>query len=77
MWIRPRDQRIVGQTLAKARLQAGLAQQQLARKLGKPQSFVSAYENGQRRTDVLEFIHIARALGADAAKLFRKIAKNG
>jgi DNA-binding XRE family transcriptional regulator len=73
VWIRPKEQTLVGETLAKARLQSGLTQQQLARKLGKPQSFVSAYEAGQRRVDVLEFVRIARAIGANATKLFASI----
>ncbi len=77
MWIQPKDQKIVGGALAKARLLAGYSQQQLARKLHKPQSFVSAYENGQRRIDVLEFLRIARALDVDATKLFHKIEKAG
>ncbi len=73
MWIRPKEQTLVGETLAKARLQSRLTQQQLARKLGKPQSFVSAYEAGQRRVDVLEFIRIARAIGANTTRLFASI----
>ena len=72
MWIRPKDQRIVGESLAQVRVRAGITQQELARKLGKPQSFVSAYERGQRRVDVMEFIRIAQALGADAGKVFNK-----
>ena len=77
MWIRPKDQRIVGESLARARMQAGYTQQELARKLSKPQSFVSAYERGQRRVDVMEFIRIAQALGADATKVFRNVVKGG
>ena len=73
MWIRPKEQMLVGETLARARLQSRLTQQQLARKLGKPQSFVSAYEAGQRRVDVLEFIRIARTIGANATRLFASI----
>jgi len=50
---------------------SGVRQQALAKKLGKPQSFVAKYEGGERRLDVVEFIAIARALGADPVKLFR------
>lgn len=50
---------------------AGIRQQGLAKKLGRPQSFVAKYEGGERRLDVIEFIAIARALGADPQKLFR------
>ena len=50
---------------------AGVRQQGLAKKLGRPQSFIAKYEGGERRIDVIEFITIARALGADPLKLFR------
>lgn len=73
MWVRPKDQRIVGQALARARQVAGYTQQELAKKLAKPQSFVSAYERGQRRIDVLELIYITHALGEDAGKTFKGI----
>jgi transcriptional regulator with XRE-family HTH domain len=73
VWIRPRDQKIVGRILAEARLSAPLTQQQLARKLRKPQSFVSSYESGQRRVDVLEFLTILRAIGAPPADAFKAI----
>jgi len=44
---------------------AGLTQQQVAKRLRKPQSFVSKYENGERRLDVAEFLGVLRILGAD------------
>ena len=48
-------------------------QVELARRLGKPQSFVSAYESGQRRVDVIEFILIARTLAAKPLEILTKI----
>jgi transcriptional regulator with XRE-family HTH domain len=33
--------------------------------LNVPQSFVSKYENGERRLDVVEFIAVAKALEVD------------
>jgi transcriptional regulator with XRE-family HTH domain len=54
------------------REKAGIRQQPLAAKLGKPQSFIAKYEGGERRIDLIEFIAIARALGADPLKLFRE-----
>ena len=48
-----------------ARDRAGLTQDQLARLLRKPQSFVSNYERGNRRIDVLELLRIVEALKAD------------
>jgi transcriptional regulator with XRE-family HTH domain len=62
VWVQQKDYIDVGDALAYARERAGLTQQQLARLLRKPQSFVSNYERGQRRIDVLELIRIADAL---------------
>ena len=61
--------------LAEARQNVGLTQQDLAKKLNKPQSFIAKYENGERRLDVVEFIAIARALGADPVRLLRSLIK--
>ena len=60
--------------LVAARHQSGMRQQALAKKLGKPQSFIAKYEGGERRLDVIEFIAITRALGADPVRLFREFA---
>lgn len=50
-----------------ARQLAGLTQQQLADVLRKPQSYVSKYERGERRLDVIEFLEISSALKMDAS----------
>ena len=73
MWVGTNRQRTVGIVLARARKAAAISQIELAEKLEKPQSFVSSYENGQRRVDVLEFINIADAIGGDAAALFKEV----
>jgi transcriptional regulator with XRE-family HTH domain len=57
--------------LVAVREKADIKQQPLADMLGKPQSFIAKYEGGERRIDLIEFIAIARALGADPMKLFR------
>ena len=59
------------QLLVAVRHQAGVRQQALAKKLGRPQSFVAKYEGGERRLDVVEFIAIVEAMGADPLKLFK------
>jgi transcriptional regulator with XRE-family HTH domain len=56
-----------------ARKQAGLTQHELARRLKRPQSFVAKYEGGERRIDVIEFVVIVRAIGADPVKLLRDL----
>lgn len=49
--------------LVAAREHSGLTQVQIAEKLGKPQSFISKYERGERRLDFSEFVELADALG--------------
>ncbi len=75
MWVRPREHKVVGAGLASARRRAGVTQQELARRLGKPQSFISAYENGQRRIDLLEFLRITEALKVNPEKVFADIRR--
>jgi len=45
--------------LRQARLDAGLTQIQAAKKLSKPQSYVSKCESGERRVDVIELKKMA------------------
>jgi len=51
--------------LISAREVAGLTQVQVAQRLGKPQSFVSKYERGERRLDFTEFLELADVLQID------------
>ncbi|MGA3169103.1 MAG: helix-turn-helix transcriptional regulator [Terriglobia bacterium] len=64
--------------LLAARKNAGLTQAELSSRLNRPQSFVSKYERGERRLDVVEFREVACALGVDPvqflAKLYREIS---
>ena len=76
MWIEAEHYRVVGACLAAARRRANVTQDELAAMLSKPQSFVSEYERGQRRVDVIELLVIARALGADPLDLFAEIARS-
>ena len=57
--------------LVATREKAGIRQHTLAESLDVPQSFVAKYEGGDRRLDVIEFLAIAKALGADPLKLLR------
>jgi transcriptional regulator with XRE-family HTH domain len=58
-----------------ARKKAGLTQQDVAKKLNKPQTFVAKYEGGERRIDVVEFLVIARAIGADPIRILRALMR--
>lgn len=52
-------------------MDARLTQEDLAAKLGKPQSFVAKYETGKRRIDIVEFIKICEALGLKASQMIK------
>ncbi len=60
--------------LVSERERNGLTQVDVAARLGRPQSYVSKYERGERRLDIIEFIDVANALGADPPALFRLLA---
>lgn len=56
--------------LRELRLERRVSQVELARRLGRPQQFVSYVESGIRRIDLVEFTVIVRALGGDPKVLF-------
>jgi len=53
--------------LRQAREECGLSQVEVARILGRPQSFISKLEAGERRLDIIELKLIARVYGQDLA----------
>jgi transcriptional regulator with XRE-family HTH domain len=57
------EQRYLRELLRQIRMEAGLRQGDLAKKLNQSQSFVSKYESGERRLDLLELQQICRAVG--------------
>ena len=61
--------------LVDARQNAGLTQVSLAKRLGRPQSFVSKYERGERRLDVIEFLEVARALSLDPVRIIHDLER--
>ncbi len=73
--LRSADHRALCGLLIAARRKAGLNQTELAQRLGKPQSFVAKYEGGERRLDVVEFLVVARGIGADPVRLLRELVK--
>lgn len=62
--------------LQKIRQEGGLRQIELANKLGVPQSFVSKYESGDRRLDVLELRHICQAVGISITDFILQLEEN-
>ena len=61
------------QVLVQSRTNAGMAQADLAAILGKPQSYVSKIEAGERGIDVVEYIAYVRALNADPIRVLRLV----
>ena len=59
--------------LIKERRNRKITQTQLAALLQKPQSYVSKYENGERRLDVVEFLDIADRLDVNPSKFIEKL----
>jgi transcriptional regulator with XRE-family HTH domain len=55
--------------LIEARKQAGLTQVEVAKRLGKPHSFVSKCELGERRVDLIEALQFAKIYGKDVSFL--------
>jgi len=64
---------LLRELLITARQRNRLTQAQVAAKLNKPQSFVSKYERGERRLDVVEFLNITRALDVDPSFMIERI----
>lgn len=62
--------------LVQCRKDAGVTQSVLAAKLGKPQSFVSKYESGERRLDLLELLDLAKALQFDAHEFIEELKES-
>jgi transcriptional regulator with XRE-family HTH domain len=49
--------------LRKARVQAGLTQVEVAKRINRPQSHISNIESGQQRVDVVELQRFAKLYG--------------
>lgn len=63
--------------LVERRNAAGLTQSQVADRLGRPQSFVSKFERGERRLDVIEFLEVCRQLETDPFEILRNVDSAG
>ena len=59
--------------LRQIRLDAKLRQVDLAERLGQPQSFVSKYESGERRLDILELRSLCKAVGITLEQFVAKL----
>lgn len=67
----------VRRELIAERERAQLTQTELAKRLGRSQSFVAKYENGERKLDIADFISVCQALGVPASSLVAKVEQVG
>ena len=63
--IQTKQHAVFVEKLRKARLDAGLTQVQVSKKLRRPQSHVSNIESGQQRVDVVELQTFAKLYNKD------------
>jgi transcriptional regulator with XRE-family HTH domain len=62
--------------LRQIRLAANMRQEDLAEALGRPQSFVSKYEKGDRRLDFLEIRQICQAVGVSLIDFVKRLEES-
>lgn len=65
-------QKLLQKLLRQIRINNGLSQNDLAKHLDKPQSFVSKYESGERRLDLIELHYICEAIGISLGEFVRR-----
>ncbi len=73
--LRSKEQLKLQKLLADIRKEAGLRQVELSKRLEKPQSFVSKYETGERRLDLVEIHQICKAIGISFVKFAQRFDK--
>jgi transcriptional regulator with XRE-family HTH domain len=67
-----RKQELLLSLFRAVREEKGLYQTDVAGALGRPQSFVSKYEAGARRLDLLELKEVCDAIGVDLTEFVRR-----
>jgi transcriptional regulator with XRE-family HTH domain len=73
--LRSRENYALIELVVDAREKAGMTQRDLAAALKRPRSFVSRFESGERRLDVVEFVAVAKALKVDPIELFTRFVR--
>ena len=74
--IRLNQQKLLLVLLRGARVEAGLTQSKLATRLGTDQTFISKYESGERRLDILELREVCQVIGLDFVAFIRRLDKD-
>ena len=58
--------------LRQARVEANLTQGQVAERIGQTQSYVSKYESGEQRLDLIELEAVCNAVGLPLTEFVRR-----
>jgi transcriptional regulator with XRE-family HTH domain len=66
-----KKQRLAG-LLRQTRFEANLTQEQVAEIIGQTQSYVSKYENGEQRLDLIELEAVCTAVGIPLTEFVRR-----
>uniref|UniRef100_UPI0011A97885 helix-turn-helix domain-containing protein n=1 Tax=Pseudomonas sp. DE0010 TaxID=2584951 RepID=UPI0011A97885 len=66
-----------GTLLRKIRLSKGLTQSQIAERIGERQSYISKYENGEQRLDLLELESICSSMDVNLIDFVRDYVEGG
>lgn len=74
--IKVRRRKVLLALLREVRREAGLRQTDVAAKLRKPQSFVSNYESGERRLDLLELQSLCEVLGVNLVDFVKRFQRD-
>ena len=61
--------------LIEERQKNNLTQKEVATRLGKPQSYVSKYETGERRLDIIELLDACKAINCDPQIILNSLGK--
>lgn len=67
------DQNKLQTLLRQIRVDANLTQADLAQILSRPQSFISKYESGERRLDIIELKEVCFAVGLSLADFAKRL----
>ena len=73
--ISPNQREKLYRLLKNLRVEARLNQDELAHRLNKPQSFVSKYESGERRLDILEITCVCAAVGVSLSEFAERLER--
>ena len=61
--------------MRQARVDIGLTQSQLANLIGVRQSYISKYEAGQKRLDIVELVTLCNILKLDVVEIVKRFCK--